>query len=60
MRLLIVNIHICRPAQHRKQAGVGDGEIVAGYVLLAGKLSVEPVEPLADMLFGDDLKVGRP
>jgi hypothetical protein len=46
-----VDVHAGRPAKHGEKIGVGDGELVACQALLAGKLLVEPVEALAEVLF---------
>ena len=54
-----VDLNARGPAQHREQIGVGDGELVARQILLAGELLVEPVETLAEVLLGDLLKVVR-
>jgi len=55
-----IDLDARRPAQHREQIGVGDGERVAHQVLLAGELLVEPVETLAEIFLGDLLVfVGR-
>src|SRR5437879_2949711 len=44
-----IDVDARRPTQHGEKIGIGDSELFAHEVLLAGKLLVEPVKALADI-----------